>query len=329
MALESLIRLIGTLGKQIERHDVLLRQSEALVRYALIDPLLRELGWDTANPDLVRPEYRLGRMSADYALLDHGKPAMVVEAKRLGADRQAAASQGIRYCIEDGIRHFAITDGRKWEIYETHRPVPIDEKKIITFDLAESPDDACLQALALWRRGIRGGTVREVPKPIVGPGPRPVVVPLPPDWIPLPESWKALPQSGGSPPSELQLPDGTLRDSPYFGRTMVEIVGWLYTNGHLNESHCPVSSSARGHVMATTPVHPTGNPFQNPRTIGPLHLELNRTGKDILRRTCAIIEAAGMDPARFRVRFEHRNPEPSVISSASSAPLPSDDREGG
>ena len=36
-----------------------LRQSEMQTRYALIDPLLRELGWDTENPALVRPEYKV------------------------------------------------------------------------------------------------------------------------------------------------------------------------------------------------------------------------------------------------------------------------------
>ena len=50
-----------------------LRQSEALTRATLIDPLLRELGWDTEDPALVAPEYRLGRGYADYALLSNGQ----------------------------------------------------------------------------------------------------------------------------------------------------------------------------------------------------------------------------------------------------------------
>ena len=58
-----------------------------MTRAALIDPLLRELGWDTENPALVMPEYRLGRGYADYALLKDGKPVMMVEAKKLGNSR--------------------------------------------------------------------------------------------------------------------------------------------------------------------------------------------------------------------------------------------------
>ena len=37
-------------------------------RNALVDPLLRALGWDTEDPALAMPEYRLGNGFADYAL---------------------------------------------------------------------------------------------------------------------------------------------------------------------------------------------------------------------------------------------------------------------
>ena len=51
MILESLLELVETLKARIDAHGDQLRQSEALTRYALIDPLLRELGWDTEDPD--------------------------------------------------------------------------------------------------------------------------------------------------------------------------------------------------------------------------------------------------------------------------------------
>ena len=52
MILESLLELVETLKARIDTHGDQLRQSEALTRYALIDPLLRELGWDTEDPDV-------------------------------------------------------------------------------------------------------------------------------------------------------------------------------------------------------------------------------------------------------------------------------------
>ena len=68
MPLESLLELVQTLSDRIDEHGPALRQSEALTRYALIDPLLRELGWDTANPDMVIPNTGRATRRADYVL---------------------------------------------------------------------------------------------------------------------------------------------------------------------------------------------------------------------------------------------------------------------
>ena len=72
--LDSLHTLIETINKYAEQHSERFKRSEWLTRYALIDPLLRELGWDTANPDEVIPEYQAGRGRADYALINDAKP---------------------------------------------------------------------------------------------------------------------------------------------------------------------------------------------------------------------------------------------------------------
>ncbi|PKB80324.1 MAG: hypothetical protein BZY88_08950 [SAR202 cluster bacterium Io17-Chloro-G9] len=85
MALEGLLGLIEELRGRIGHHSAVLRQNEMATRYILIDPLLRELGWDTADPKQVIPEYRSGSGSADYALLKDGKPIVVVEAKKIGS----------------------------------------------------------------------------------------------------------------------------------------------------------------------------------------------------------------------------------------------------
>ena len=50
MPLDDLFTLIHELRERIDAHGAALRQNEALTRYALIDPLLRALGWNTADP---------------------------------------------------------------------------------------------------------------------------------------------------------------------------------------------------------------------------------------------------------------------------------------
>ena len=165
MPLESLLELVETLRARIDAHGAVLRGSEALTRYALIDPLLRELGWDTSNPDMVVPEYRVpNNQMADYVLLNEGGPVIVVESKKLDEPLQGgkALDQGILYCAHTGSKHFLLTDGRRWQIYESSSTVPV-----ISFDLLNMPTaEVCLNALALWRPSVQSGYVATGQTPI-------------------------------------------------------------------------------------------------------------------------------------------------------------------
>ena len=245
MPLESLLELVETLRSRIDEHGAALRQSEALTRYALIDPLLRELGWDTEDPALVIPEYKLGKGYADYALLKYGKPAIMVEAKKLDTPLQDAASQGIGYCIEDGIGYFAVTDGRHWGIYETHKMAPIAEKRIVEFDIVQSPAEACLKALAIWRRNVETSKFSAGQPPILDKEDElPVIktaTPTPPhiEEKPLSE-FKPKPKSTPPQGSTIVFPDGKSFILSNWKSIPIETTRWLVSNNHLNESHCPI-----------------------------------------------------------------------------------------
>ena len=103
MALDALIAVIDQLRERMEAHKTDLRQSEAMTRYVLIDPLLAALGWDTSDPSQVRPEYKTGTKRADYALLKaDGKPFVFVEAKSLDKALSEGLDQGIILLCEDG-----------------------------------------------------------------------------------------------------------------------------------------------------------------------------------------------------------------------------------
>ena len=47
------------------------------------------------------------------------------------------------------------------------RPVPLAEKKIVSFDITDSAADVCLDALVLWRRSVQSGTVRKAQTPLL------------------------------------------------------------------------------------------------------------------------------------------------------------------
>lgn len=80
-AIKKVVRQVG------EHGDYIISVHETRTRYAVIDPILEALGWDLANPSQVRVEYVVevsGKMRrVDYALFSKGKPAVLVEAKKL------------------------------------------------------------------------------------------------------------------------------------------------------------------------------------------------------------------------------------------------------
>ena len=336
MPLESLLALVHKLRERIDTHGDKLRQSEALTRYALIDPLLRELGWDTADPALVVPEYRSGGVSADYALLDNGSPAMMVEAKKLGTPlRDAVLAQGINYCLMEGTKHFSVTDGQHWEVYETHKPVPIDEKRIVSFDLkGQPPAEACLQALALWRPTVEAGHVAAGRPPIISSREsstsretltdysiasqqrdddpdEAAAQPLP--IVPRPPSDEGHslatlePQPRGPRPTGLTFPDGSTVPVQAWKQVLIEATRWLVGAGILNDGHCPIpySSRSRRCVVHTMPVHPNGKPFVESarKQIGLFHIDTHHSASSTIKATRSVIKHVGQDPAQFKVRF--------------------------
>ncbi|MCY3681254.1 MAG: hypothetical protein OXH16_07645 [Gemmatimonadetes bacterium] len=169
MPLENLLKLIEKLQKRIDSHSDSLRQSEALTRYALIDPLLRELGWDTEDPDVVVPEYSSGGGRVDYALLAGSKPVMMVEAKRLGRSLGDGLKQAVNYALDETnikARYFSVTDGVCWAIYDTNKPA--NDMLAASFDLNEkSATEVCLKVLALWRPAIISEHINAGQTPIV------------------------------------------------------------------------------------------------------------------------------------------------------------------
>ena len=318
MVLESLLELVETLRGRIDEHGEALRQSEALTRAALIDPLLRELGWDTENPAMVVPEYRSAAGFADYALMNDSSqpPALIVEAKKLGESLDdKVALQSLNYCNLIGTPHFALTDGKTWKIYSTFEQAPLADRLIATFSIGEmSAAEVCLQALALWRHSVEVGVVSAAKTPIVGldgtnhaPAPESVPQVRPEisateteqDWIPLSD---LSPKGGTAPPIEIKFPDGSSVALGRWNTVAVESVRWLYNNNYLDAGNWRIQRGAR-YIVSDTSIHPSGKEFTRPSNVGPLHVEINYDGLNQVKNACLIIERAGQDTVNFKVRF--------------------------
>ena len=126
--------------------------NEQNTKTALIDPVLRALGWDVGDLEEVQQEYkrRPKDKPVDYALLLLRTPRLFVEAKGLEqnlTDRKWA-NQIMGYATVAGVEWVVITNGDEYRIYNACAAVPIEEKLFRAVTLTDE-NSAAEQTLSL------------------------------------------------------------------------------------------------------------------------------------------------------------------------------------
>ena len=305
MWLDDLNELVATLRRRIANHGDLLRKSEWATRYALIDPLLEALGWDTHDPSQVVPEDLGGEGRPDYTLLAGAAgstPVLLIEAKKLGTPLDSTLAQAITYCNARGVKHFAVTDGERWSIYETFKPVPNSDKLRTTFSLPMSDNELVMKLLWLWRGNFVAGKPSgpvEPPAPAEedadgnGPPPQPDG-----EWTPLTDF---DPPVRTSAPSKIRFPGGAVLAVTRWHDLQVNVVRWLQETKKLGPSDCPVRSARGGELVSTRGVRSDGKRFLRPLPVGGLYVEANRSALDHTRAARRILRARDVDPATVYV----------------------------
>ena len=115
----------------------------------LIDPVLRALGWEISNPDMVRVELGLNGGYADYALLDTAaeQPLIIVEAKKLGDEKlERHIPQAAGYAKGEGseAQYSVITNGNLWRVFENGNGLM---RNILAISITGDPVDRCAEGL--------------------------------------------------------------------------------------------------------------------------------------------------------------------------------------
>ena len=144
--LEETVRMVRD---RIHAHETRLDDAEWDTRVALVDPVLRTLGWDVGDLNLVRVEhyYRRGKWSVDYALWAEPlpyrlgrKPAGFIEAKKLSDPLEYATHKE----QVDRYRYYTpcvmLTNGNLWKVYRTE-PVNFNEGAFLEFRITVPGDD--------------------------------------------------------------------------------------------------------------------------------------------------------------------------------------------
>uniref|UniRef100_A0A7J3KGJ0 Restriction system protein Mrr-like N-terminal domain-containing protein n=1 Tax=Staphylothermus marinus TaxID=2280 RepID=A0A7J3KGJ0_STAMA len=165
ISLTRLVYLINELKLRIEKYNEKLAKNEMLVRYMLVDPFLRALGWNLENPEEVEPEYVVESGRADYAIKHGGRIVAFIEAKPLSGISKKVIKEKLKYAFDSGVEFTVITDGDTWLVYETFKKAEWRDKKLSEWSITrEEPAVVALKALILANTSAFG---RQPEKPVL------------------------------------------------------------------------------------------------------------------------------------------------------------------
>ena len=157
------VDLINRLKERLVKYKDLFVQNEAAVRYAIVNPFLRMLGWDIEDPEEVVPEYTNPRIEgkADYALFIKevsNDPIAFIEVKKLGGITGEIVREKLKYSFDSGVRYTIITDGNEWFLYDVFKPnVPFNERVVASWRiLQDDPYEILFKSLIIANIKIFG-----------------------------------------------------------------------------------------------------------------------------------------------------------------------------
>ena len=312
MWLDELKSLRDTLAQRIQQHRVLLQKNETLTRYVLIDPLLTKLGWDLSDPNQVVVEYSTKEGRADYAMVRKEEaPVLIVEAKSLDRPVSQGVHQSISYCISEGIEYFVVTNGDVWEVYETHKPVPLDQKQLLSFQVSNIQQNVVMRMLWLWRGNFSRNFQPEVPiisdLSLIGENGS-ETKPLPKINEPKQDAGKSskrIPLStfnaGEGLPIGIEFPDGSIKDIKKWWEFQARIVEWLADTRKLTVQQCPIKTNHGAFLINTKPRNSSGKIMRKPYKFSEFFVNKYGSALGLVRRIIRILEICDVDPSTISV----------------------------
>ena len=151
----------GRFAKRIEHLE-----TEEATKNALVLPFIQMFGYEIFDPTQVVPEFTadVGTKKGekvDYALIQDGKPAILIECKKYGSNLdEAEMSQLLRYFTVTAARFGILTDGIVYRFFsDLDQPNVMDTKPFFEFNILEFTD---IQVTELRRFTKSAFAVREI-----------------------------------------------------------------------------------------------------------------------------------------------------------------------
>ena len=310
--LDDLVVIIKTIQERISKHEAFLSGHETRTRTALIDPLLTALGWNTADPQVVRPEYNIGSSAnsgrVDYGLLGRGGQLVAsIEAKRLGESLENHEKQLFDYAWNLKVKYAGLTDGNRWYFLDSSKVTSIDPLILELTLTGTSAHEVALQLLLLWHPNLASGQPVPANSPVLvesveskPPEPTPIPQPVPDNWIPLTDVEARMKDKD---PVAIRFLGEEQRAVRNRREVLIRSTEWLVQTGRLTADNLPNGSG--WNFINTSPHTSSGRDFRSPREIsGGLFLDVNWKRETLIKLAVKLYNRFGVNADSVELRFE-------------------------
>ncbi len=151
----ELERTLSQMQAQIHRERISLGPDDRkflgyadCVRSQLVLPMLEALGWNSADADEVRLDFRLDEQNGTsdlIALFLSGIPSFLVELRGLGDEflPDTVLNRLLPRAGDAGFEWLLLTDGDSYDVYNAHSGLPTEQRAFDSVRLSvDSPEDA-------------------------------------------------------------------------------------------------------------------------------------------------------------------------------------------
>lgn len=136
--------------ERMKKYRDLYEKSEESVRYQIVNPILKDLGWNPENPEEVQPNISTEEGVPDYLLLKNEKKVLFIEAKKLSVDveeKEIIRKLG-QYCFGEGTKYGVLSNGVIWILFRAFQEgTTMAERLVWKVDLENDDMTASIRKL--------------------------------------------------------------------------------------------------------------------------------------------------------------------------------------
>ncbi len=149
--MNNLNEALAPIVEKIKKFRSLYEQNEQAVRDQIVNPILRNLGWDPENPEEIQPNVSTEEGVPDYSLIKNGKKILFVEAKKLSVDieQREVIRQLAKYSFSEGTKYGVLTNGGVWILIRSFEEgTTLTERIVWKSDLENEELSAIIRKIA-------------------------------------------------------------------------------------------------------------------------------------------------------------------------------------